>query len=136
MVQRGLASLYEQSGEEHGRIHGYVNWRLPALQKAIKAKRVPPFETLCATTTEQFYHEDPGTNYAQARYLCYYLQEQGLLEKYYREFRAERSQGPDRLQDASVGAWRKRHGGVQETVGGVCFEAGVRLNKLGQGFPA
>lgn len=90
----GLASLYEQSGEEHGRIHGNVNWRLPALQKAIKAKRVPPFETLCSTTTEQFYHEDPGTNYAQARYLCYYLQEQGLLEKYYREFRANAAKDP------------------------------------------
>jgi hypothetical protein len=84
----GLASLYEQAGEEDGRIHGYVNWRLPGLQAAIKAKRVPPFELLCSTTTEQFYHQDPGTNYSQARYLCYYLQEQGLLEKYYREFRA------------------------------------------------
>ncbi len=90
----GLASLYEQSGEEHGRIHGYVNWRLPALQKAIKQNRVPSFEALCSTTTDQFYHEDKGTNYAQARYLCYYLQEKGLLEKYYREFRAAAAKDP------------------------------------------
>ena len=90
----GLASLYEQSGEEHGRIHGYVNWRLRGLQKAIKAGRVPSFATLCSTTTDKFYNKDPGTNYSQARYLCYYLQEQGLLEKYYREFRAHAATDP------------------------------------------
>jgi hypothetical protein len=90
----GLASLYEQAGEVDGRIHGYVNWRLPGLQAAIKAKRVQPFELLCSTTTEQFYHQDPGTNYSQARYLCYYLQEHGLLEKYYREFRARAANDP------------------------------------------
>ena len=26
-----------------------------------------------------FYNEDKGVNYAEARYLCYYLQEQGVL---------------------------------------------------------
>ncbi len=90
----GLASLYEQAGEENGRIHGYVNWRLPGLQTAIKKNRVPSFEALCSTTTDQFYHEDPGTNYSQARYLCYYLQEQGLLQRYYREFHAHASTDP------------------------------------------
>ena len=38
-------------------------------------------------TPTRFYLQDKGTNYAQARYLCYYLQEQGLLVKYYHEFR-------------------------------------------------
>ena len=33
----GLGSLYEQSGEVDGHIHGYTNWRLPGLQAAIKA---------------------------------------------------------------------------------------------------
>jgi hypothetical protein len=90
----GLASLYEQSGEESGKIHGYPNWRLPGLQKAIKAHRVPSFETLCSTTTDQFYHSDPGTNYSQARYLCYYLQQRDLLEKYYKEFRSAADRDP------------------------------------------
>ena len=111
----GLASLYEQSGEEHGRIHGNVNWRLPALQAAIKKDRVPSFETLCSTTTEQFYHEDPGTNYSQARYLCYYLQEKGLLEKYYREFKANAAKDPTGyktlksvLDEIDMAAFKKR----------------------------
>jgi hypothetical protein len=82
----GLASLYEQCGQERGEIHGYTNWRLAGLQAAIRKKKVPPFKTLCSTTTEEFYKKDKGTNYAQARYLCYYLQQRGLLKKYYHAF--------------------------------------------------
>ena len=33
-----------------------------------------------------FYNEDKGVNYAQARYLCYYLQQKGVLVKFYQEF--------------------------------------------------
>jgi len=90
----GLASLYEQSGEREGEIVGRTNWRLPGLQKAIREKRVSSFRTLCSTTTEEFYARDSGTNYAQARYLCYYLQERGLLKKYYRQFHANRENDP------------------------------------------
>lgn len=83
----GLASLYEQCGDRDGKIWGKTNWRLRGLQEAIVDDRVPSFETLCKTTTNEFYGEDPGTNYSQARYLCYYLQERGLLRKYYHAFR-------------------------------------------------
>ncbi|GAB4159567.1 MAG: hypothetical protein Tsb009_36860 [Planctomycetaceae bacterium] len=83
----GLASLYEQCGEENGRITGYTNWRLAGLKQAIRAGKVPSFKTLCSTTTREFYREDPGTNYSQARYLCYYLQQKGLLVKYFNAFR-------------------------------------------------
>ncbi len=90
----GLASLYEQCGEEEGRIHGYTNWRLAGLKEAIEHDRVPSFKTLTATTTNEFYHEDRGTNYSQARYLCYYLQQKGLLRKFYRQFRASVKEDP------------------------------------------
>ena len=83
----GLGSLYEQAGEENGHIHGYTNWRLPGLQKAIRAGKVPSFRDFTKTTTDEFYHADPGSNYGQARYLCYYLQEQGLLVRFYKDFR-------------------------------------------------
>lgn len=86
----GLGSLYEQSGELAGHIHGYPNWRLPGLQAAIKAGKVPEFKTLTALDAAAFYNEDKGTNYGQARYLCYYLQEHGWLVKFYREFYAHR----------------------------------------------
>lgn len=90
----GLASLYEQSGEDGGRICGYTNWRLPSLQKAIRNHELPSFESLCAMTHEEFYDKDRGTNYAQARYLCYYLQEEGLLRDFYRRFRADCQEDP------------------------------------------
>ncbi len=82
----GLGSLYEQSQERDGAICGMTNWRLAGLQRAIRAERLPSFEQLTATTTHEFYREDPGSNYAQARYLLYYLQERGLLRDYYRQF--------------------------------------------------
>jgi hypothetical protein len=94
----GLASLYEQSQDNGGRIWGSTNWRLRGLQTAIASDRVPSFETLCGTTTRQFYDDDPGTNYAQARYLCYYLQEHGLLVKYYHEFRKHAAADPGGYQ--------------------------------------
>jgi hypothetical protein len=40
-LNEGLGSLYEQSGEVDGHIHGYPNWRLPGLQQAIKAEVLP-----------------------------------------------------------------------------------------------
>jgi hypothetical protein len=85
-LNEGLGSLYEQSGEVAGHIHGYPNWRLPGLQRAIKAGTVPAFKTLMAYDTRAFYNDDKGTNYAQARYLCYYLQQKDLLVRFYREF--------------------------------------------------
>jgi hypothetical protein len=88
----GLGSLYEQSGEVKGEIHGFPNWRLPGLQKAIRGGKVPSFEALCGTTDTEFYEKDRGTNYAQARYLCYYLQQKGLLRGYYRQFLANRGE--------------------------------------------
>jgi len=93
-LNEGLGSLYEQSGERDGQIIGYTNWRLSGLQRAISKRRVPSFKTLCSTTTQQFYEQDKGTNYAQARYLCYYLQEQELLRKFYHRFRAAHEKDP------------------------------------------
>ena len=43
---------------------------------------------------QTFYNEDRGENYAQARYLCYYLQEKGLLQKFYQEFVSKQSEDP------------------------------------------
>ncbi|MEP7126368.1 MAG: hypothetical protein ABJE95_35880 [Byssovorax sp.] len=94
----GLGSLYEQAGEERGHIHGYTNWRLPGLQKAIRAGQVPSFRDFTKTTTDEFYREDPGTNYGQARYLCYYLQEQGLLIGFYQDFHDHAAEDPTGIE--------------------------------------
>jgi hypothetical protein len=93
-LNEGLGSLFEQCGEEDGHIVGYPNWRLPSLQEAIEKGAVPSFAELTGTTTRQFYDEDPGTNYAEARYLAYYLQQQGLLRRFYKEVRDGHASDP------------------------------------------
>lgn len=84
----GLGSLYEQSGTVDGRIYGYTNWRLAGLQNGLKRKTVPTFKALTSMSDTEFYKEATATNYAQARYLMYYLQEKKLLVRYYKEFSA------------------------------------------------
>src|SRR4051812_24429946 len=90
----GLGSLFEQCAEKDGHIQGATNWQLAGLQKAIKAGNVPSFKSLTAMTSAEFYNEDRGTNYAQARYLCYYLQEKGLLIQFYKDFLANQKEDP------------------------------------------
>jgi hypothetical protein len=97
-LNEGLGSLYEQSGEVDGHIHGYPNWRLPGLQKAINAGQVPAFKDLMSLDARGFYNDDRGTNYGQSRYLCYYLQQHGLLVKFYREFVAHQKSDPTGYQ--------------------------------------
>ena len=90
----GMGSLYEQSAGRGGHIVGLTNWRLAGLKQAITGGEVPSFEILTSTTDIQFYDRDPGTNYGQARYLCLYLQEKGLLVPYYHEFVANHDGDP------------------------------------------
>jgi len=90
----GLASLYEQCRERDGHITGMTNWRLAGLQKAIRGKKTFSFERLTGLTDAEFYGRGSGLHYAQARYLCYYLQEEGLLRELYRRFRANCSEDP------------------------------------------
>jgi hypothetical protein len=97
-LNEGLGSLYEQSGEQNGHIYGFTNWRLKGLQQAIRAHAVPTFRTLMTMDTDAFYNRDKGTNYGQSRYLCYYLQERGLLVKFYKEFYAHRASDPSGYQ--------------------------------------
>jgi hypothetical protein len=93
-LNEGLGSLYEQSGEVEGHIHGFTNWRLPGLQTSIKAGTVQSFRRLTALDARDFYNDAKGTNYAQSRYLCYYLQQKGLLTKFYRQFHANQKTDP------------------------------------------
>jgi hypothetical protein len=82
----GLASLYEQCSLDADTITGHENWRLPALQGAIRDGELRPLEEMIAD--EKFYGDElVGLNYAQARYLMFYLQENGLLAEFYKRFR-------------------------------------------------
>ena len=134
----GLGSLYEQTGEREGRIHGFTNWRLPGLQQAIREKSVPTFKNLTAMPDAQFYGEDKGTNYAQARYLLYYLQQKKLLVRFYKEFSANRETDPTGyktlqkvLGERDMNAFQKRWEAfvLKLSVG---FEVDVALHKYSE----
>lgn len=86
----GLASLYEYPGEHKGHIIGHVNWRLPELKREIKAKSLPTLAKLLHTGRDEFYEADWDA-YAQARYLCYYLQEHGQLHAFYDKFHDDKA---------------------------------------------
>jgi len=93
-LNEGLGSLYEQCGEVNGHIRGLTNWRLPGLQNAIRTGAVPSFRKLMSMDSRAFYDDARGTHYAASRYLCYYLQQRGLLVKFYREFHARQKEDP------------------------------------------
>ena len=94
----GLGSLYEACGERSGRIHGYINWRLPRLKQAIRADDLPSFRRLMAMSHDEFSNTSTSDlHYAQARFLCYYLQQKKKLRPYYRLFYANRKKDPTGL---------------------------------------
>ncbi len=111
----GLGSLYEQCRWEGDKLVGLPNWRLPDLQKAIRDKSLGTLEEL---TSVDFRRVHMGLNYAQARYLCFYMQEHGNLESFYRAFRDGHKEDPTGLKflrkafaprslDEVDAAWRK-----------------------------
>lgn len=115
----GLASLYEQATEKDGHIRGLVNWRYTGLEKAIKEGKLISFQKLMAMDEEEFYggQDNPNYNqhYGQSRYLCFYLQEKGLLTKFYREFVANAANDPTGfetlkrvLREKDMDAFQKR----------------------------
>jgi len=94
----GLASLFERADERAGHIIGLTNWRLPHLQRLIRADRCPTIAAVTALDRGEFYNRDEADNYAVARGLCYYLQEQGQLVPFYRAFRANYQTDPTGLR--------------------------------------
>jgi hypothetical protein len=88
-LNEGLASLHEQSrfrdSGEGPWIEGLINWRLKGLQEVAAAGQLGSLREL--VENPQFRGHGEGTNYAQARYFCLYMQERGVLEQFYRAFR-------------------------------------------------
>lgn len=90
----GLASLYEAVNEKDGHLNGLLNWRLAGLQEQIRQDNLPSFQVLMAQDSNGFYNQDTADNYAQSRYLLYWLQEEGRLRPYYQAFTANADADP------------------------------------------
>jgi hypothetical protein len=112
----GLGSLYEHTDMASGELRGRVNWRLNGLKSAIRRKRTVPLTELLATSRFEFYDSKrSGLNYAMARYLLFYLQEKGLLEKFFHRFVAGHDEDPtgivilkDVLGEKDLDAFQRR----------------------------
>lgn len=90
----GMGALYEQCEDRDDAIHGLPNWRLAPLQRAIRDRSTVPLGELIASNDEAFYGLQRSKNYAQARYLCYWLQQRGELRRFYRAFVADQQLDP------------------------------------------
>ena len=92
-LNEGLASLHEQCrfrGDADGPwIEGLVNWRLEGLQQVIRQGRLRSLDSMIEEP--DFRGPLVGTNYAQARYFCLYMQQRGVLEKFFRDYREHRA---------------------------------------------
>jgi hypothetical protein len=93
-LNEGLGSLYEQCREQGGRIWGLTNWRLAGLQDAIRDGELPSLRTLVHTDDAAFYGRGSGLHYAMARYLLLYLQEEGMLARFFAEAVRDRAEDP------------------------------------------
>jgi hypothetical protein len=97
----GFASLHEQCDIRDGALVGLVNWRLPALQQAIREGAWIPLQELTAMPTGEFYRRS-ALPYAESRYLCLYLQEQGRLVDFYKAFRHAAAEKKDATGAATL----------------------------------
>jgi hypothetical protein len=99
-LNEGLASLHEQSrfraDDEGPWLEGLVNWRLKGLKEVTSAGQLRSLAVLLASPT--FRGPGEGTNYAQARYFCLYMQEKGVLADFYRAFREHHADDPRGIQ--------------------------------------
>ena len=86
-LNEGLGSLFEQASQRGRKIIGITNWRLTGLQESLKKGTATKVKDLLAMSDAQFYGARSGQNYAAARYLMQYLQEQGKLEEFYTRIR-------------------------------------------------
>jgi len=118
----GLASLHEQCQVGRDDVVGLVNWRLPGLQQAIRAGRLRPLRDLL--TRDDFRGAQQGLNYAQARYFVMFMQQQGVLKKFYAHFR-ENHDGPEAGVKAAEAIFGRGFDGVEKDflawVGGLKF---------------
>jgi hypothetical protein len=87
-LNEGMGSLYEGVGRYNHQIWGYVNWRLPGLQRVLRARKLPrgSLAELLSLDDNGFYLRQPGLHYAEARYLLYYLQDKGLLQSFFASY--------------------------------------------------
>ena len=99
--RRSPEELEQLACARHGHIHGGVNWRLPALKEALRRGNAPSFERIGDAGRSSFNGKEAGLLYATSRYLLYWLQEKGVLVRYFHAFRAATDADPSGMRTLS-----------------------------------
>jgi len=86
-IERSPEELAELACARHGHMRGGLNWRLPALKEALSRGNAPSFERIGDAGRSSFNGKEGGLLYATSRYLLYWLQEKGVLVRYFHAFR-------------------------------------------------
>jgi hypothetical protein len=90
-LNEGIASLYEGFAlPKPGEIRGVKNWRYGGLMAALNSPQrrdLVRLERLFGMSDEVFRGPDEGLNYALARYVCLWLENQNLLWDFYHGWR-------------------------------------------------
>lgn len=101
-INEGIASLFEQFHlPRPGEIRGSKNWRHPRLAAALgsaKEREHASLPALFAMNDTEFRGPREDLNYATARYLCQWLDERGLLWRFYQRWRDTAATDPTGAQ--------------------------------------
>ena len=90
----GLASVFEQSEftDSNHRLTGTDNWRVHQVLRAMHENHLRPTGDLIQGKSVRANNE--AIDYAHARYVCLFLQDQQLLEPFYRKLRSRAETDP------------------------------------------
>ena len=86
-LDEGMGSLFEQPIDVSGHLHGALNWRLPSLQEALRRHAAPSFDEMVEGWRRDFDGKRGPLLYATSRYVLYWLQQQGRLPAFYKQYR-------------------------------------------------
>lgn len=86
-LNEGLASLHEKATFRNGNLQGDFSLRIISLRRAMSDNTYSGLRQMMESNDDVIYGKRGSYYYAQARYLLMYLQEKGLLQDYYKQFR-------------------------------------------------
>jgi len=84
-IVEGFGTMFEQCTIKDGKPVGLVNWRLPIIQRALKQNRHWAL-THFIKHSYRCFSRNTSLAYAHARYIFFWLQQKGLLKRFYEEY--------------------------------------------------
>lgn len=94
-IMEGLCSLVEDYDfDAKGKLHPTISWRTNICKRLEKLGKLEPIENIAKLTPLQFSSSRPLANYAQARTVFLYLNDEGKLKDWYVEYTDHQHEDP------------------------------------------